>query len=118
MKYCPVCNTPLTLFTIMRALTSNRLRCPFCGRRLKVLPANKLNLCLGIAYLLLACLSLFIGFQIGESQKHSLLSGIVIYLFICIPLVELLAAYYIQRNPALRVGCVNRKQPKKRPTAS
>lgn len=118
MKYCPVCNTPLTLFTIMRALTSNRLRCPFCGSRLKVFPVNSLNLRLGLAYLLLACLSLLIGLQIDESLKYCLLSGILIYLFICIPLVELLAAYYIQRNPALRVGCLNRKQPKKRPTAS
>jgi uncharacterized protein YbaR (Trm112 family) len=118
LKYCPICNTPLTLFTIMRALTSTRLRCPLCRRRLKVLPANRLNLCLTLAYLLLACLSLLIGLKIGESLQHSLLSGILIYLFICIPLVELLAAYYIQRNPALRIACVNLKRMKKNSKAS
>ena len=105
MKYCPVCDAPLTLFVIMRALTANRLRCPHCGRRLKVIPASKLNLTIAFAYLMLSCLSLLVGLHLSETFQAGLLTGLAVYLFVFIPLIELLAGLYISKSQRLRIAC-------------
>lgn len=96
---------PLTLFVFMRALNVNRLRCPHCGRRLKVIPASKLNLTIAFAYLMLSCLSLLLGLRLCETFQAGLLVGVAIYLFVFIPLVKLLVSLYISRSRKLRIAC-------------
>lgn len=109
MKRCPVCNAPITLFTIIKALSSTRIRCPNCGRRLQFIPSGKLNLSIAVTYLLFSCLSLAFGLRLSENFTSGILTGIGVYFLICIPLVEIVVALYINRHPALQVTCVQKK---------
>lgn len=107
MKRCPLCEAPITVFALMWAPASSRLRCPNCGRRLKLTGVRPLTLMVSLAYFLLGCLSFMLGFRLFGALIPCLATGITIYLLVCVPLIELLACLYVHSNKRIQVNCPN-----------